>query len=204
FLKNLKSIIFSAEEFPRLSNFLKASFFALCGINAVMLFMSIYATRVFALSESEIINLIALSAFFAIAGSFISGFISDYLGHRRTLFAVFVLWIICFTCGAFARSFTLYWIVGALVGLTLGATWTVSRALAISIAPPQRLGEVFGLFNFAGYLAAIVGPLFWGLVLLIAGSFGTRGYRLALLSLNLFMFIGLWFLLRIPKIDKSK
>ncbi|MFH0763207.1 MAG: MFS transporter [Candidatus Omnitrophota bacterium] len=204
FLKNIRSIIFSAQEFPYLSNFLKASFFALCGINAVILFMSIYATKVFALGESQIIDLVAFSALFAIVGSFISGFISDYIGHKRTLFAVFIMWIACFTCGAFARNFTLYWVVGALVGLALGATWTVSRALAVKIAPPERLGEIFGLFNFAGYLAAIVGPLFWSLVLLIAGSFGAKGYRLALLSLNLFMFVGLWFLLRIPKIKVNE
>ncbi|MBL7151841.1 MAG: MFS transporter [Candidatus Omnitrophica bacterium] len=204
FFNNIKSIIFSSGEFPLLSNFLKASFFGLCGINAALLFMSVYATRVFGLNEAQIINLVAFSAFFAVAGSFISGLVSDYLGHRRTLLAVFILWIICFSCGAFARNSTLYLVIGGLLGLTLGATWTVARALAIRIAPPERLGEVFGLFNFAGYLAAITGPLFWGLVLLIAGSFGTKGYRIALLSLNLFMFLGVWFLLRMPKIDKNK
>ncbi|MBI4972800.1 MAG: MFS transporter, partial [Candidatus Omnitrophica bacterium] len=125
----LKDTAFNIQQFPGLLDFLKAAFFGLCAVNTVILFMSIYATRVFALNETQVINLITFSTFFAIVGSISFGFISDYLGHKRCLTAVFFLWAICFLVAAFAKSINLYWIIGALTGVALGATWVVSRAL---------------------------------------------------------------------------
>lgn len=194
----LRKTAFSAHTLPGLLDFLKATFFGLCAVNAVILFMSVYATKVFGMDESGVIKLIGFSTFFAISGSLFSGFISDYLGHRRCLVVVFILWIICFLAGALVKSATLYLAIGGLVGVTLGATWVVSRALAISLVPEAQIGEVFGLFNLVGYLSAIAGALFWGLILLLLHRFGELGYRIALFSLISFMVPGLVFILRIP------
>lgn len=194
----LRKTTLDVHALPGLLDFLKATFFGLCAVNAVILFMSVYATKVFGMDESGVIKLIGFSTFFAIAGSLFSGFLSDYLGHRRCLVAVFILWIICFWAGAFAKSATLYLFIGALVGITLGATWVVSRALAISLVPEAQIGEVFGLFNLVGYISAIAGALFWGLILLLFYRFGEWGYRITLFSLISFMVPGLLFLLRVP------
>ena len=150
------------------------------------------------MDEFGVIKLIGFSTFFAIAGSLFSGFLSDYLGHRRCLVAVFILWIICFWAGAFVKSASLYLFIGALVGVTLGATWVVSRAMAISLVPEAQIGELFGLFNLVGYISAIAGALFWGLILLLLYRFGEWGYRITFFSLISFMVPGLLFLLRIP------
>ena len=199
---SLKKTVFDAYRFPGLLDFLKASFFGLCAVNAVILFMSVYASRVFGLDKVQIINLIKFSTIFGIIGCFFSGSLSDYIGYKRSMSAVFILWIICFLFGAFAKDAKAYWFVGALVGITLGSTWVVSRALAIKLAPEEKIGEIFGLFNFVGYLSAIVGALFWGIIVLILSPFGAWGYRITLLSLILFMVVGFIFLLRLPK-DKA-
>lgn len=196
--KALKTTAFDTHRFPGLLDFLKSSFFALCAVNSVILFMSVYASRAFGLDESGVINLITLSTFFAIAGSFFSGFISDYIGHKRSLFAVFILWGICFMAGAFIRNVHWYWIIGALAGIALGSTWVVSRAVAVSIVPAERIGEIFGLFNLVGYVSAIVGALFWGGMLLLLSRLGEWGYRITLLSMSFFIILGFVFLLRIP------
>ncbi len=200
----LKETAFDAKRFPGLLDFLKASFFGLCAVNTVILFMSVYATRVFALNEAQVINLITFSTFFAIVGSILSGFISDYLGHKRCLITVFILWVICFLMGALVRSISLYWFVGALTGVALGSTWVVSRALAIVLVPEEKIGEAFGLFNLVGYLSAIVGAIFWGVIILFLSGLGQAGYRLALLSLTVFMALGFIFLLRLPNKKREK
>lgn len=196
--RTLNTTVHGVDNFPGLLDFLKASFFGLCAVNVVILFMSVYATRVFGLDETQVINLIAFSTFFAIAGSIFSGFISDYLGQKRCLVAVFILWAICFLIGAFARRIHIYWLIGALTGLALGSTWVVSRALAIKLVPKEKIGEVFGLFNLVGYTSAMVGALFWGLILKLLVKWEEWGYRFALLNLILFMVLGIIFLLRIP------
>lgn len=196
--KTLKKTAFDAHASSGLLDFLKGSLFGLCAVNAVILFMSVYATKVFGLNETQVINLVGFSTFFAIAGSLVSGFLSDYIGHKRCLVAVFILWSICFLGGAFVRSTSLYWLIGALVGVALGSTWVVSRALAISLVSEAKIGEVFGLFNLVGYISAILGALFWGLILLLLSNFGEWGYRTALLSLISFMAFGFIFILRLP------
>jgi UMF1 family MFS transporter len=129
----------------------------------------------------------------------VSGYISDRIGPRISLIAIFILWVICLVAGALVKSLSLYWLVGSLVGIALGSTWVVSRAFAIQLVSSGKIGEVFGLFNLVGYISSIAGALFWGLILLVLSPLGEIGYRIALLSLNLFFVLGLVFILRIPK-----
>lgn len=195
--RTLKATLFDRRQFPG-SDFLKSAFFIFCAVNAVILFMSIYATRAFGLNEAEVVNLIIFSTLFAMAGSLFSGFISDYFGHKRALAVVFLLWGVCFWWGAFARDKHLYWVIGALAGVALGSTWTVTRAMAINIVPVEKIGEIFGLFNLVGYLSAMVGVLFWGVLIWFLSPLGELGYRITLLSLILFVSLGFIFLLRLP------
>jgi UMF1 family MFS transporter len=193
FLKDTADLI----KLAGLSNFLKAIFFFLCVVNIIIIFMSVYATRVFGLNESQVINLILFSTVFAILGSLFSGYISDKIGYKRSLIIILILWAICLLLGALARSLFFYWLIGPLVGVALGSTWVVSRALAIHIVPPERIGQMFGLFSLIGYVSAIAGALFWGGILWYLSSLGELGYRLALLSLIFFLFPGFIYLRRI-------
>ncbi len=196
--KSLKATAFDKDRFPGLLDFLKAGFFGLCAVNIIILFMSVYATRIFGFNETQVVHLVGFSTIFAIAGSIFSGFISDRIGYKRSLCIVFILWGICFVAGSLARNTFLYWAIGAVVGVALGSTWVVSRALAIKLVPEEQAGEVFGLFNLTAYLSAIVGAFFWGIILLFLSPLGEAGYRIALLTLIIFMGLGFIFLLRLP------
>lgn len=185
------------EKSPEISNFLKASFFGLCGVNTLLLFMSVYATKAFGLGERDVINLILFATFFAIAGSIASGIISDFVGHKRLLAFIFISWMACFLLAVLAGDMCSYRIIGALAGLLLGATWVVARALAISLSSKEKMGGLFGLFNLAGYLSVIAGSLFWSAILFALYDLGALGYRIALFAMNIFTAIGLVYLLRI-------
>jgi len=191
----LKSTLLDHHRFVELRDFLKAAFFGLCVVNSLVLFMSIYVSRVFLLSEREIINLIAFSTIFAILGSFVSGIISDRIGYRRSLIGVFFLWGISLLGGAILQR-PFHWLIGSLVGMSLGSTWVISRALVIKLVPQEKIGEAFGLFNLVGYLSGIVGPLFWGIILYFFSPLGDDKYRLACLSSVIFIAIGAIFLFR--------
>ncbi len=196
--RRLKETIFDSSEFAELRKFLKAIFFGLCVVNTIILFMAIYAAKVFELTQIEIIDFIVFCTIFAMGGSIFSGFISDILGYKKSLIGVFFLWGICLLAGGLLSP-PFHWLVGALAGVALGSTWVIARTLVIKLTPHQKLGEVFGIFNLVSYVSAIIGPLFWGLMLLLLSSLGQWGYRLALLSLISFMAIGFIFLLRMPK-----
>ena len=57
-------------------------------------------------------------------------------------------------------------------------------------------GEVFGFYVFTGKTASIIGPLIWGSIVWGFTSFGLMKYRIAIISLLLFLLIGLIILQR--------
>ncbi len=187
-------------HFPGMPYFLAASFCFAVPVNIVLLFMSVLATQLYGLNEVQIINLIAFSTVFAVIGSGAAGYLSDRLGSLRTLYCIFVFWMFGFIFGALVRQPELYPVLGGVIGLALGSVWTVARALALSLVPREKIGQFFGLFNLAGYLAAVAGALYWGIAVFLLRSWGPFRYRLALLSLNIFMLVALSFLRRI-KLD---
>ena len=109
---------------------------------------------------------------------------------------MFVLWGVSILAGGLLYP-PFHWLVGALVGISLGSTWVILRAFVIKLVPGEKIGEAFGLFNLVSYLSGVVGPLFWGLLLLYFSRFGGEGYRVAFLGLILFMGTGAVFILRI-------
>lgn len=197
--RQLKETLSDSYRFPGLSDFLKATFFGLCAVNVIIIFMAVYATKVFNLNETQMINLITFSTVFAMAGSIASGYISDRIGAGRSLTAIFILWGICLSAAAFVKTANLYWLIGSLVGVALGSVWVVLRALAIRLVPAEKIGEIFALFNTVGYLSGVVGVIFWGVILLFLSPLGELGYRIALFSLNLFIVFALIFLLRMNR-----
>ena len=50
-----------------------------------------------------------------------------------------------------------FWVVGNLVGLGIGALGTAGRAMVGLFSPPQKSAEFFGFYGIAHKLAAMVG-----------------------------------------------
>jgi len=197
--RQLKEALSGSCMFPGLPDFLKATFFGLCAVNVIIIFMAVYATKVFKLDETQMINLITFSTVFAMAGSIASGYISDRIGVHKSLMAVFILWGICLSAAALARTTALYWLISSLVGVALGSVWVVLRAMAVKLVPAERMGEAFGLFNIVGYLSSVVGAILWGALLLFLSPLGEVGYRIALFGLNIFIVFAFIFLLRLNR-----
>ncbi|MGB2601350.1 MAG: MFS transporter [Candidatus Omnitrophota bacterium] len=203
--ENFSSVLEDMKKICRVKGFkyfLLASFSVICAVSATMLFMGVYASKVFALAENKIIDLIAFSTVFAIIGSIVSGYISDIVGHRKSLMGVFLLWGVCLI-GAGVLKAPFHWAIGALIGLCLGATWVILRAVVVRLIPPENIGKAFALFNLVGYSAGIVGPMFWGLNILYLSRLGATGYRLGLLSLIIFIVMGIIFLQRMRTEDQK-
>ena len=201
-INRMKSALFEEDKTGRLKIFMVSSFFILCVVNTVILFMGVYADKVFGLKDPDITNLIAFATIFAIIGSITSGVIGDKIGYWKTLAGIYVLWLGCILCAGFL-DLPFHWLVGALGGLALGATWVILRAMVVKMVPENEIGMAFGMFNLVSYSSAVVGPLVWGLVLLLFSNMGDKGYRLSFLSLTIFLVIGFVFLLRIKRENKG-
>lgn len=176
-----------ARQHRNLFRFLLALAIYQCGINTVIVLAGVYAQEVMHFATQDTIMLILVVNVTAAVGAFVFGRVQDRLGSKQTLAVTLLVWIGAMFLAYFTNDRTSFWVVANLVGLALGASQSAGRAIVGILSPPQRSGEFFGLWGLATKLAAIIGPLSYGLVTQI-----THGnHRLALLSTTVFFVAGL-------------
>jgi MFS transporter, UMF1 family len=192
-----RKAFFKGGEYPQVRLFLRAYFFALCAVQTMILFIGVYAGKVFGLSETDFVDLMIFSTFFAVAGSFIASVVSDAVGKKKAMIGILMLWTIGLL-GAIFLSPPFHWALGAVIGFALASTWVVTRAWAVEAVPQKNIGTIFGLFTLAGYAAGIVGPVVWSAVNWMLTPLGEWGYRLSLVTLLVFIALAFIDLIRIP------
>jgi UMF1 family MFS transporter len=179
-----------AQRYPGLARFLVARFFYTDAVNTVIAFMSVYAVRVGGFSDSELRLLLVVSTSFAVAGSFVYGFLADRFGPKRTLNIVLTQWAAALALAVVAPNKELFWLVGALAGISMGSTWVCDRVFLLRLSPPQYVGEFFGLYGLAGKFSSIVGPMVWGAIVLALSAYEVTKYRVAVASLLVLLLAG--------------
>jgi UMF1 family MFS transporter len=186
------------RAYAGLGTFVVATVLYTDAANTAVTNMSLYGREVFGMEQAEIQNLLLFSTVFAVVGSLGFGYASDKAGPKKALVGVLVTWLVAIVLAAVAVAPWMLLLAGPLVGAALGGTWTVSRPMLVALAPTEKLGEFFGIYNLAGKLSAVAGPAIAALLLTVFGGLGTAAYRIAIGSLALIIALGLFFLLRVP------
>jgi len=153
---------------------------------------AVYAEQVLGFKQAETMMLVFLVNIAAALGAFAFGAYQDRVGHKQALALTLFGWIVMTILAAVAQSAPLFWVAAVIAGLCMGSSQSAGRAMAGAFAPSLQLAEFFGLWTFATRLAAIIGPVTYGLVTWLTGG----NHRLAIVSTALFFVIGL--LLLIP------
>jgi len=79
-----------------------------------------------------------------------------------------------------------------LAGIVIGSNQSASRSMLALLTPDDKKTEFFGFFAFSGKLAAILGPLAYGVIKNLTGS-----HRYAILSVIFFFTTGMLLLMRV-------
>lgn len=157
-----------ARLIPGMVRFLVGRFLYSDAINTLIGgFLAIYAIEELGLTAGQTRNLLALAITAAIPGSLAAGRLVERLGALVVLRGVLVIWLAALGAGIMAgatQNLSLAWVIGALGGAALGATWTADRVVMINLSPKMELGEMYGLYATVGRFATILGPLIWALV----------------------------------------
>ena len=219
--------ISDTQKYPGVLRFLVANYFISDAIATVIIFMAVYAQRVVGFPDSVKMMFFIVATTFAVIGSFLCGYVTDWIGPKRTMIYVVWGWILSLCVVMFSANSIVFWIAGPFIGICLGSTWTASRPLLAGLVPKETLGQFFGLYSLSGKVAAVIGPLLWGLavlyfkadnpivqkLILLLDSFGLTfsdqvmasiQYRFAIAILVLMMMIGLVILLKVPDRFKEK
>lgn len=190
FLKPIHTLI-NIKRYPDLGVALLAIFLAFNSIDTVFVFMSVYLKKVIGFVDGEFTLFYVACSVFAILSGIVGGFIVDKIGAKRVLTYSIMLWCFALLLAMVSHAKLVFWMVGALVGISLGATWTSSKTLVVALAPKEQIGEFFGFYGLVIKIAAIIGPLIWGVSVSLGEGLGIFKYRVTIGILLLVLLTGL-------------
>jgi MFS transporter, UMF1 family len=163
-LAQLKRTWAQAQHFTDFKWLLACTACYQAGVAVAITLAAIYAEQVIGFEPSETMVLIFVLNIAAMLGALGFGYVQDALGHKRVLAITLLGWTATCFIAALSTDKASFWWAAGLAGVCMGSSQSCGRAMAGLFAPPQQLGEFYGLWSFATRLAAIVGPVMYGLI----------------------------------------
>jgi UMF1 family MFS transporter len=188
------------RSFPQLMLFVVAFMLYMDGVQTVTNLGGAYAADTLELSSQSIIGGFLLVQLVAFAGALCFGWLADRIGAKRGILLGLVVWIMVTIAAVFLPSGQPLPFFGllAILGLVLGGVSALSRSLYGSMIPEQASAEFFGFFTVFSKVAAIWGPIIFGIVSSLTGS-----GRPAILSIVAFFLLG-GILLALVDVDTAR
>jgi UMF1 family MFS transporter len=157
------------------------------GVATVIALAAIYAEQVMGFKTQDTIMLVIVVNVTAAIGAFGFGYAQDRIGKVAALRLTIVGWVAMTVVAYFSRTPAMFWVAANLAGLCMGSSQSAGRALVAYLSPAGRSAEFFGLWGVAIRLAAILGPLTYGIVTWVTGG----NHRLAILLTGVFFIAAL-------------
>ena len=183
----LRETLRHRHQFRDLFRFLVILSIFSSGVYTVIVIAAIYAQEVMHFTTTENIIMIMVVNITAAVGAFVFGLFQDRLGARRTLELTLVIWIVAIALAWQGDTRTEFWIAANLIGLAMGSSQSAGRALVALFTPQGRSAEFFGLWGLSIKLAAIIGPMSYGLI----AWYSDGDHRMAIFSTLMFFVAGL-------------
>jgi UMF1 family MFS transporter len=143
--------------------FLIARFLYVDAIATVIAYMTVYMGRVGDFTTQQETIVLGSAMISAAIGAFIAGRLVEARGPRFVLRWILRIAAATLLVAAIGSDERLVWVLGPIIGITLGAVWTSDRVFMLRLSPPEVRGEYFGIYNLVGKLSSGVGPLLlWG------------------------------------------
>ncbi len=198
--RQLADTIRTASRTPGLLRFIVARFFYSDPVNTAIAVMSAFAVHAVGFTEGQALQVLLILTVVAVIASFGWGFLADRWGPRRTLFAVLGTWAVGLAIITLFLSTVPFLIAGALLGAGLGGVGVVDRLMLLRLSPPERVGEMFGLYGLVGKFSAVAGPFVYGIIVAsLLGSMDRGAYQVAIASLFVLLLVGLAILRGVPE-----
>lgn len=184
--------------------FLLANFLYCDTINTIIAFMAIYAIKVVGFKGVDLTYFFILSTVSAFVFSYFWGALTDKIGAKKSLTLVLLGWYLALILVILSFEKSVFWVVGIISGAALSGIWVTSRALLIKLSPSEKLGQFFGFYGLTEKMAAVVGPLIWGLVILIFEPWGIIRYRIAVSIFLVFIIASIFVLQKVEYVHEYK
>jgi UMF1 family MFS transporter len=198
--RDVAATLRNARQYPGVLRLIVASLLYQDAMGTIIANMALYAVAAVGFTKGAEITLFVVLTIPAVIGSYILGRLTDLIGPKRTLVITLMTWVALLIALVVTRSTTAFWIVGALIGLIYGGVGVAERPLLLSMIPDREAGQFFSLLVLSARVAAIAGPLIWGLTVdTLVAPLGTAiAYRAAVLTVTIGFLAALFLLRKVP------
>ena len=198
--RDVKETITQARRHPGALRFIITSLVYQDAIGTIVSFMTLYAVRAIGFRGGAEVTLFMVLTIPAVFGSYVYGHMVDRIGAKRSLSITLWIWFALLIAMMLVRTQSAFWVVGLAIGLNFGGVNAIERPLLLTLIPDVEAGRYFSLMLLSARVAAIIGPLLWGLTTFaLEGPFGTNlAYRAAVFVVALMFVIALWILKGVP------
>ncbi|HLB51059.1 MAG TPA: MFS transporter [Patescibacteria group bacterium] len=189
---------------PNMKLFLIAYFFFNDAIITASNNFPIFLQNVFAVPDNTKSMILVGILVTSVIGALCSGWITDKIGLKKTLTIVIGSWVVFFPILGTVQNFSLFVWCTIFMGFLFGSIWTVTRAAMTALTPVEKLNYGFSFYTLAERVSTFLGPLAWGLITSLLVNLGSTRYRLAAISMAIFVAIGLYFVRKVEFKENPK
>jgi len=173
------------------------------GVMMAMNFASIIGAVLFGMEQTDLIIFVIIVQVTNVAGAYVLGHMADRMDGKRALILSILLMVLAIVLMFFTKTVLVFFFVGALAGFAMAGIQSVSRMMVGVLSPPGQSAEFYGFFAVAGRTSSFIGPTIYGGVAYRVAQWyeNTRGWsatlaeqsgqRVAILSIGVFLLIGL-------------
>jgi len=204
-VKKIRETIRATKRFKEFIKYMIAFLIYNDGIIMALNFAAIIGAVLFGMEQTDLIIFIIIVQISNIFGAYAFGRWVDSMGGKRALALSIVMMIVAILWIYFNQSVTGFYFIGILAGFAMAGTQSISRTMVSFFAPRGQSAEFYGFFAFAGRTSSFIGPTVYGILaaemalyyeglgesVVVAEQLGQRA---AILSISVFLFIGLFLL----------
>ncbi|HKO16475.1 MAG TPA: MFS transporter [Gemmatimonadaceae bacterium] len=201
--REVRDTLVEARRHPGALRFIITSLIYQDAIGTIVSFMTLYAVKAVGFQKGSEVTLFMVLTVPAVFGSYVAGLMVDRIGAKRTLAITLGIWVVLLMAMIAVPTQAAFWGVGLAIGLNFGGVNAAERPMMLTLIPDVDAGRYFSLMLLSARVAAIIGPLLWGLTTeTLEGRLGTGiAYRAAVLVVALMFVIALLVLRGVP--DRS-
>lgn len=156
------------------------------GLAAVFFAQVMFKEKGLPVDNGLLIGLILMVQFVAFGGALLFERIATVIGAKAAILVSLVIWVgvVIYAYAVFSTA-TEAWVMSGVIALVLGGSQALSRSLFSRMIPRSHEAAFFGLYEISERGTSWIGPLIFGIVVNMTGS-----YKQAILSVIVLLVVG--------------